>query len=192
MKLIVGLGNPGAEYLRTRHNIGRVVVERLSRCWGIALERTFCRARVGEGLWGRERLALALPETFMNASGEAVGCLIRHWRLPKTSCLVVCDDVALPLGALRLRAQGSQGGHLGLASVLEETHTQRMARLRVGIRGESVGPDVKDYVLSRFESSERALLEKGIAAALQACEVWVKEGLTAAMNRFNRKLKRVG
>lgn len=185
----MGLGNPGPEHGKTRHNVGRWVVEALSQRWSIGWRRHLGQARVAEGQVHHQPVTLATPETFMNASGEAVQGLLKETGVPLDSVLVVCDDVALPLGMIRLRAQGSEGGHLGLASVLERVGTGAVPRLRVGIRGETLGAaDLADYVLDAFEPSELPQLQQGLDRALEACELWVKEGLTAAMNRFNQRV----
>lgn len=188
MKVIVGLGNPGPQYGGTRHNVGSVIVEKLSRRWSLPLNEEFCRSRVGEGKVQGHSVRLVWPQTFMNGSGEAVGCLVERWKLDPSDLLVICDDVSLPIGMIRLRAQGSDAGHLGLASVLEKTGTDQIPRLRVGIRGVGVDADKAAYVLDRFEKSEQRFLEESLIAAVEACELWVNEGLATTMNRFNKKI----
>ena len=188
MRLIVGLGNPGPAYSRTRHNVGRMVAERLAKQWSVALRSEGCSSKFGAGSYSSCPVRVALPQTFMNASGKAVKCLLDRWKLGPSSMLVVCDDVSLPLGMVRLRPHGSDGGHLGLASILQELGTEKIPRLRVGVRVGPVEKDLTPFVLGRFEASERKILEEGLASAVAACEVWVKSGLTVAMNRFNRKI----
>ncbi len=125
----------------------------------------------------------------MNRSGEAVGCLVKRWELKPTELLLVCDDVSLPLGRIRVRPGGSDGGHRGLSSVLETLETPKVARLRVGIGSDFKGEDLTDFVLSDFKPSEGKRLGKVLGLAQEACEVWVSEGLIAVMNRFNAKEK---
>ena len=188
MKLIVGLGNPGSTYSRTRHNVGMMVAEKISEAWSIAFRTRGCSSKFGEGSISGHTVRLALPQTFMNASGRAVKCLMHRWKLRPLSLLVICDDVSLPLGMIRLRPQGSDGGHLGLASIFQELGTKEIPRLRVGIQSGRVDEDLTPFVLGQFSGSERKLLEEGIASAVEACEAWVTSGLSAAMNRFNRKI----
>ncbi|MBI3332639.1 MAG: aminoacyl-tRNA hydrolase [Candidatus Omnitrophica bacterium] len=188
MKVVVGLGNPGPKYAGTRHNAGFMVVQRLAERWSIPLRSTLCRSKVGQGLFSGHAVRLALPQTSMNASGEAVECLARRWRLDPSALLVVCDDVSLPLGMIRLRGQGSAGGHRGLGSVLDRLQTEGVSRLRVGIRGfEEPSGDLTDYVLGRLTAPEKKVLEEALLLSGEACETWVSRGLSAAMNRFNQK-----
>ena len=189
MKVIVGLGNPGTRYALTRHNVGFQVVRMLSDRWSIPIRSTLCRSKVGEGLVGASAVRLTLPQTMMNVSGEAVQCLISRWKLEATSFLIVCDDVSLPLGTVRVRASGSDGGHKGLASIIDSVQSREIPRLRVGIRSAVIQEDLTAYVLGRFRSSEKKSLEEGFAKAVEACDVWVKKGLTAAMNLFNRRVE---
>lgn len=189
MKAIIGLGNPGAKYAGTRHNVGFMVLDRLAKDWGIAPKRELCRSKVGEGEAGGEPVRLVYPQTFMNSSGEAVVCLMKRWRLEPESVLIVLDDAALPLGRVRVRAGGSAGGHQGLTSVTLESATERIPRLRVGIAPERKpgGEFLTEFVLGRFTAAEQEQLEAGLESAAQACEAWITSGLPAAMNRFNRK-----
>lgn len=191
MKVIVGLGNPGAKYAGTRHNVGFMVVERLAEAWGIAADRELCRSRVGEGAVQETPVRLVYPQTFMNSAGEAVACLLRRWRLEPSRLLIVLDDVALPLGMIRVRGGGSAGGHLGLTSVAQGAATEEIPRLRVGIAppGKPSAAELTHFVLGRFTGAEKGRLEEGLASAERACEMWVTRGLTAAMNRFNRKAR---
>ncbi len=189
MKVIVGLGNPGSTYSGTRHNVGFMVAARFADQWSISLKKKFCDARVGEGVVEGHRVRVVLPQIFMNASGQSVSCLLRRWRLQPSSLLVVCDDVSLPLGRIRLRAEGSNGGHRGLASILDAVKTQQVPRLRVGIFSpkRQEGKDLTDFVMGRFDAAEKKLLEKQVASAVEACGVWLIQGVSAAMNLFNVK-----
>jgi peptidyl-tRNA hydrolase, PTH1 family len=187
VKVIVGLGNPGSDYSGTRHNVGFRVTELLGQRWSIPLNRKLCRSRVGEGNYRAVPVRLVQPETFMNVSGEAVSELVQQWKLDPTDLLVIADDVALPLGSIRLRAQGSDGGHNGLGSILQMLGTEAVARLRVGIQPAALKGDLADYVLEPFSKKEQEPLEAVLETACDAAETWVCEGMTPAMNRFNQK-----
>ena len=190
MRAIIGLGNPGAAYTRTRHNVGFFLISALSRRWSIPVKKTLCRSKVGSGVWERIPVGLAMPQTFMNRSGEAVRCLMGRWRLGCPGMLIVCDDVALPLGLIRVRPKGSDGGHQGLASVIGEVGSEEIPRLRVGIGGAGrKGEDLTPSVLDRFSPPEKKRLEESLEMAVQACEVWALHGVNAAMNRFNRRVE---
>ena len=183
MKIVVGLGNPGRQYAATRHNVGWMVVERLAdrAGWGAGRERDAARV-----VWGRYRdldLALVKPLTFMNESGLAVRKVLAREHAPLDELLVVCDDFALPFGRLRLRADGSAGGHNGLRSIIGELGSQAFARLRVGI-GEP-GAGAIDHVLSRFDAVERAVLPEVIDAAADAVEEWARDGAARAASHWN-------
>ena len=184
MRIIVGLGNPGSRYAKTRHNIGWMVLDRLADRAGWAgggKERDAARV-----IWGRFDgldLELVKPQTFMNESGLAVRKVLARAHAPLEDLLVVADDFALPFGRLRLRASGSAGGHNGLRSIIGELDSQKFARLRVGI-GEPSRAAV-DHVLSRFDDSERADLEDVIDAAADAVIDWARDGASRAANRWN-------
>ena len=183
--LVLGLGNPGAEYETTRHNRGREVVEELARRRGLALRPGECQTRLA--LDGD--VVLATPETFMNRSGYAVRCLAERHGLDPARILVVYDDVALPLGTLRLRTRGGPGGQKGMASVLESLRTDEIARLRLGIAplcDPESAVDRVDFVLSRFAPDEEGPAREQIGRAADACELWLTNGAEAAMNRYNR------
>jgi PTH1 family peptidyl-tRNA hydrolase len=184
--LVLGLGNPGAEYAGTRHNRGREVVEELARRRGVELRPGHCQTRLAVDA----ALVLATPETFMNRSGYAARCLIERYGLDPARLLVVFDDIYLPLGGLRLRTSGGAGGQKGMASVLECLRTQEIARLRLGIAPPAPAPgsdlDRVEFVLTRFRPEEQAEAAEQIARAADACETWVRFGAAEAMNRFNR------
>lgn len=183
-RVVVGLGNPGERYGETRHNLGFRVVRELARRRAVPLERLECNALVGRGA----DLLLVLPQTYMNRSGHALRCLRERHGLAPESTLVVYDEVQLPLGRLRLRPGGSPGGHRGMESVVENLRTDRVPRLRLGCAGEDGAPEgdaLVDYVLSPFEEDELPPVEEMVRRAADACEVWLEEGLEAAMNRFN-------
>lgn len=189
MQLIVGLGNVGEPYADTRHNAGFMVVEQLAHRQGIGLSQRLVFGRRLAARWGEWRAArgtvrLLLPQTMMNLSGEALRAA-GEWAVPPQQTLIVCDDVNLPLGRLRLRAQGSDGGQHGLASCLAALGTEEVPRLRVGVGAERLPKDLTAYVLSPFTAEERPAMRRAIEQAVEACEIWVNEGLATAMNRVN-------
>ena len=187
LHLMVGLGNPGAEYALTRHNVGFLVVEELARRvaanWNS--EKKF-EARVAKTDRADRRILFAEPQTFMNASGEAVGALMNFYRVPIQQLLVVADDADLPFGEIRLRAKGSSGGHHGLESIEKHVGSREFARLKVGIgRTKDGRREITNYVLGKFSADETKLLEKVLQRAADQAECWVAEGIEKAMSRFN-------
>ena len=186
MKLVAGLGNPGEPYRGTRHNVGFEVVDALARRQGLGFETA--PADAVQAKWRRPDglVILMKPLTFMNRSGIAVGELARFYKVAAPDLLVVCDDVNLPLGRLRARATGTEGGHNGLRSIAESLGTIDYARLRIGVgRGDAVR-DLADHVLARFEAEEGPGIDAAIARAADAVEAWLSDGLPAVMNAFNR------
>ena len=185
LKIVVGLGNPGRRYGRTRHNVGFWCVERLAKDGSISFSQRRRHATFGEGELEGVPVALAKPRTFINNSGEAVRYLLARYSASPADLLVVYDDMNLPLGGLRLRPRGSAGGHKGIRSIIEETGTQEFARLRVGIGRPPVGMDEVEYVLSAMARTERKEAGEVLARAVQAVRCVLAEGIIAAMNRFN-------
>ena len=183
MKLIVGLGNPGREYQGTRHNVGFAAIDVLARRHGIHVRSRRNKALVGEGVIGGSEVVLAKPLTFMNLSGQAVGGLVRRYRLDFSDITVICDDVNLPLGRLRVRAGGSAGGHKGLRSIIHSLGAEEFARIRIGI-GSPAG-DMVDHVLSRFRKVERRIASEAVGKAADAAEAILTAGIEQAMNQFN-------
>ncbi len=189
MKLIVGLGNPGATYRGTRHNIGFAVVDELARRGGVDFESAPVNALIAKArqlAGGAEPVLLAKPMTWMNDSGEAAGALLRYYRIEPADLLIVVDDAELPIGQLRARASGSAGGHNGLKSIIQHLG-QDVARLRVGVGRGSADRrrDLSDHVLARFDASELAEVERMTARAADAAETFVTDGIATVMNRFN-------
>jgi PTH1 family peptidyl-tRNA hydrolase len=184
--LIVGLGNPGTEYSRTRHNAGFMVTDRLARRWSGRwnFEKKFT-ARIAKCDRPEGRVWLCQPETFMNCSGEAVAAVLRFYQVPVANLLLVVDDADLPLGRLRLRPGGSPGGHHGLESVEEHLGTREYARLRVGIGRSEGAREITGHVLGRFDSTEAMLVDKVLDVAADQAECWVRAGIEKAMNQFN-------
>lgn len=188
MKLIVGLGNPGPEYHDTRHNVGFEVLDRLARRYAPgAVARSKFHGAVLEAEVDGERALLLKPATFMNRSGIAIAEAASFYKLqPPSDLLVIVDDVALPCGSIRLRAEGSSGGHNGLADVEQMLGTTQYARLRLGIDAPGPIPQ-KEYVLGRFRPDQREAIEPALEEAVAAAVCWCASGIDEAMNRFNRK-----
>jgi len=186
LHLIVGLGNPGADYAKTRHNAGFLLVEKLAEQWsaGWTNERKF-QARVARADCAGKKVLLAEPQTFMNLSGEAVGALVKYYQLPLEKILVVVDDADLPLGEIRLRPGGGTGGHHGLESVTQHLGAKTFARLRIGIGRKDEAREITGHVLGKFGADEAALLKKVLERAADQMECWVDAGLQKAMNQFN-------
>lgn len=188
MKLIVGLGNPGTEYAGTRHNAGFEVIEILAKRHHIAVTKRDFRAVYGDGMISGQRVILARPMTYMNLSGEAVAAMARFYKIEPEDIIIVLDEVALPPGRLRLRYQGSAGGHNGLANILELLHTEAVPRIRIGV-GASRSGQLIGHVLSRFPREEIAIMQEAFSLAADAVECALAEGFDIAMNRFNVKEK---
>jgi len=190
-KLVVGLGNPGKEYQGTRHNIGFAVVDRLAEKFGCSFRSKWrFSAKIAEAASGDVgKVVLAKPQTFMNRSGTAVNTLLQWLKIEPAQLLVVVDDADLPLGQIRLRIAGGSGGHNGLRSIIETLgDNEEFARLRVGIgRSAPLGADISGHVLGRFAPSERESAEQAVAVAVEAVDCCLLEGVTKAMNQFNRK-----
>lgn len=181
IRLIAGLGNPGREYQRTRHNIGFMVLDRLA---ADAQLRWDYSGKWNAG-WAKGDVVMVKPATFMNRSGEAVAAIANFYKIAAQEVLVVLDDLALPLGRLRVRIQGSSGGHNGLESVIEHFGTEAVPRLRIGI-GAAPSRGSIDYVLGRFFEEEKPLVDATIKRAAEAVKCAVDKGLFAAMNVFNK------
>ena len=184
--LIVGLGNPGGEYARTRHNVGFAVVERLAQRWKVewAFEKKF-NARLAKAQRDGRQVALCEPQTYMNSSGEAIGAIVDFYRVPLARVLVAVDDADLPAGELRLRPGGSSGGHHGLESIEQHLGTRNYARLRIGIGRKDGARQITGHVLGRFDSTEAALMDKVLMVATDQAECWLDAGIQKAMNQFN-------
>ena len=183
--LITGLGNPGPQYRRTRHNVGFMLVDRLAAQLGVKFSRLESKALVTKGEHAGRRIVLAKPQTFMNLSGQSVGALARFYKIPLSNLLIAYDEVDLPLGVLRLRAEGSSAGQKGMASIIDRLGSQEFPRLRIGIGRPPGRMDAADYVLQDFSPGEIELIETALDRAVEAVLVFVTDGLDAAMNRYN-------
>lgn len=180
--LIVGLGNPGAEYGQTRHNAGFLLVEKLAAKWKCewTKERKF-RARIAKTVRNSKRVMLCEPQTFMNLSGETVGAVKNFYQLPLAQLMVAADDADLPLGTLRLRASGSSGGHHGLESVEQHVAAREFARLKIGIGRKDGLREITGHVLGRFDAAESELFGKVLDRAVNQVEAWLDGGIEKAM-----------
>jgi PTH1 family peptidyl-tRNA hydrolase len=186
MKVVVGLGNPGSSYAGTRHNVGFEVIDALAAGPGGGKFQRRFDAEVAEGLEGWEKILYVKPLTFMNLSGRSVRQAIDFYQVSAADLLIICDDINLPLGQLRLRPNGAAGGHNGLKDIQRHVGTSEYARLKLGVGApDRSREEVVDYVLARFKPGERKVVSDMILRASQAVGVWIKEGVEAAMNRFN-------
>lgn len=183
MFLIVGLGNPGKKYEDTRHNVGFKTIDYLSGKWDIPVKKIKFRALIGEGIVGGEKVVLAKPSTFMNLSGESVGEIARYYNLAPEEIIVVQDDVALPVGRLRIRPSGSDGGHNGIKSILYHLQSDKFIRLKIGVGG--AAHDMVSHVLGTFSKEDGIRVTDCIKVSDSIIETIMKMGAGEAMNRFN-------
>ncbi len=187
--IVVGLGNPGAQYARTRHNAGFETLEVLSRRWGVEINKKKLNGLVAETTYNGHRVVLVLPQTFMNASGECVQPILQWYKAPLANLLVIYDDIDLPLGKLRVRKSGSAGTHNGMRSILGCLGNQQgFPRVRVGVGAKPEGWDLADWVLSTYRQKEdREEMEKTFVRAADCVEDWLKNGIEHAMQQYNGK-----
>lgn len=185
MRLVVGLGNPGTRYERTRHNAGFEAVRLLARRHGIELRDKRFKARLGRGRIGDETVILALPQTWMNRSGDSISPMVGFYKLPREEVIVVHDELDLPFGTVRIKAEGGHGGHNGLRDLVTKMGGGQFDRVRIGI-GRPEGPmDPADYVLARWSSGQATAVPAIIDRAADCIEAVLKDGTREAMNRFN-------
>ena len=185
-RLIVGLGNPGRKYAGNRHNVGFQCLDCLAEAWDLSFSWRKHKALLAQGEIAGLKVVLAKPLTFMNLSGDAVERIARFYKVPPESILVIYDDLDLPLGRIRLRPEGGSGGHKGMKSIIEHLGANGFPRLRVGI-GRPTQGDPVDYVLDDFTLDERITIDVVYEKAVSAVELWLTEGVVAAMNRYNLK-----
>ncbi len=183
-KMIVGLGNPGKKYDRTRHNAGFESVDLFSERFGIGVDRKKFGALSGQGQVGDTKVIVLKPQEYMNVSGQVLATVVGFFRLSIENIIVVTDDVALDPGVIRVRKQGSAGGHNGLKDIISRLGTYEFCRLRIGV-GSPEFQDRSSFVLSRPNAEDREAIESGIKRSVSAIECWIKEGADTAMNRFN-------
>ncbi len=187
MALLVGLGNPGAQYAATRHNIGFAIIDRLADDLGVAVTTPEDGSLVAHAMWEGVPVLLAKPQQFMNRSGGPLAALLARYGLAPEAALVIYDDLALPVGALRLRPQGGSGGHNGIKSIAEALGSTEFPRLRVGV-GNTFAPGTQvDFVLSPFPEDEHEAARDAVALACEAALVFARDGMTTAMNQYNRR-----
>ncbi|WP_296461299.1 aminoacyl-tRNA hydrolase [Rubinisphaera sp.] len=185
MKIVVGLGNPGRQYVNTRHNIGFEVLNELANRHQAGPSSLRHEAEIKEIFIGGEKILLCAPQTYMNLSGTSVASLVNFHKLPLEDVLIVCDDLNLPAGQLRLRASGSSGGQKGIKDIALKLKTEDFARLRFGIGRPPGRMDVSSYVLQKFSDSEQTDNQISVKNAADGVEVWIKEGVVKAMNQIN-------
>jgi len=183
MKVVVGLGNPGRRYDGTRHNVGFAVIDSLASGPRAGRFQSRFQAQMCELVEDAGKILLVKPETFMNLSGRCVREVLAFYQLPLTDLLVVCDDINLPLGKLRVRTKGTHGGHNGLRDIQNHLGTTEYARLRLGV--DSPRDDAVDHVLGRFSAAERKVIDDAVLLASQAVLVWASRGVEACMNQYN-------
>jgi PTH1 family peptidyl-tRNA hydrolase len=188
MRLIVGLGNPGIEYAWTPHNLGFLVVDALAEDASIRVTRPEAKSLVGLGQIAGREVVLAKPQTMMNLSGLAVRELVSRAECEPSEMIVVCDDIALPWGMLRVRERGTAGGHNGLKSVIGALGTTEFVRVRLGVKPEEMRGDLKEYVLRQIRRDEEDLVAEEIEQGAEAVKLILAEGTQSAMNRFNRRV----
>jgi peptidyl-tRNA hydrolase, PTH1 family len=187
MKLIVGLGNPGRKYQGTRHNVGYLVLAALARRFGDASPKVKFHGEIMETDIAGEKVLLLSPTTYMNLSGESVAEARNFYKIPSPDLLVICDDLNLPLGKLRIRPRGSSGGQKGLEDIIRRLGDENFPRLRLGIGSPPENLDWAAFVLSKFAPEEQNEVDRAIARAADAVEAWVRLGIDACMNQFNRE-----
>ena len=184
--LVVGLGNPGARYESTRHNMGFLALDRLAEREKLRFNKLRFKAWTAEWKLGEDKVLVMKPQTYMNLSGESVGAAARFYKIPADHILVVSDDISLPVGKLRLRSAGSAGGHNGLKNIIQHLGTDQFPRIRVGV-GEKPHPDydLADWVLGKFTGEDKKAIDAAVKKAADAIECILKDGLDKGMNRFN-------
>jgi peptidyl-tRNA hydrolase len=183
--VIVGLGNPGNKYENTRHNVGFDTIDLLSAKYDIKVTKLKHKALIGDGKIKDERVLLVKPQTFMNLSGESVRELVEWFKVPVDKLIVLYDDIDLPLGKVRIRPGGSSGTHNGMKSVIYQIQQDGFPRIRIGIDKAPEGWELADYVLSKFNSDERKIINDSISRAAEAAATIVVSGVNAAMNMYN-------
>lgn len=189
MYLIAGLGNPTREYEKTRHNVGFEAIDILADKAGTTVTERKHKALYGKGFLGGQKVILAKPQTYMNLSGESIREIADFYKIEAENIIILCDDINLPEGRLRIRLKGSAGGHNGLKNIISHLGTQEFPRIRIGVGEKPRGMDLADYVLGRFPKEQQALMEEAYREAADAACMMIEEGADAAMNHYNRRSK---
>lgn len=188
MYIIVGLGNPERKYAGTRHNIGFSAITAISDAYGISMDIKKHKALCGKGMIAGNKVLLAMPQTYMNLSGESVRELVDFYKIdPEEELIIIYDDIALAPGKLRVRAKGSAGGHNGIKNIIAHLGTQQFSRIRIGVGEKPAGWDLADYVLGRFPAEEEQTIRTALEQTVKACETILTASVEAAMNQFNGK-----
>ncbi len=186
MYIIVGLGNPGVEYAGTRHNMGFNVVTRISDDYNIPIRTREHRSLCGKGFIEGEKVLLAMPQTYMNLSGEAVRSLVDYYKIdPEEELIVIYDDISLDIGRIRIRAKGSAGGHNGIKNIIAHLGTDVFPRIKIGVGDKESGRDLRDHVLGRFSKEENEKMREMLGEGCEACRDLIMYGINEAMNRHN-------
>ena len=183
--IIVGLGNPGPKYSGTRHNIGFQCIDRMAKCWGIEVSERRAKAVLGKGSYRGQNVVLAKPRTFMNHSGEGLRYLLARFSAVPADLLVIYDEMALPMGKLRLRSTGSDAGHNGIRSIIDCLNTAEFPRLRIGIGRPDPESNYVTHVLDRFSQEDQTIIDEVVDRVILATECIIEESLERAMNKFN-------
>lgn len=186
MKLFVGLGNPGKEYEKTRHNVGFAVIDQLSENLNIPLNQAKFKGLYGTGFVHGEKVFLLKPLTYMNLSGESVRAIMDYFQMDLEDVVIIYDDLDLPIGKMRLRQKGSAGGHNGVKSVISHLKSQEFKRIRIGINRPTNGQTVVDYVLTPFTKEEQEIIHEVVKKAAEACIDWLKKPFLQVMNDYNK------
>jgi PTH1 family peptidyl-tRNA hydrolase len=190
MKAIIGLGNPGMKYAGTRHNIGFDAVTAIADKYNLSINNKKFKGVYADGHIAGEKVLLIQPQTFMNLSGECVREVADFYKLNPDEIIIICDDINLDVGRLRIRKKGSAGGHNGLKNIIAHLGTEEFPRIRVGVGEKTEGWDLADYVLARFDKDSEPVIREALANVVGAVETWISEGIDAAMNRFNVSAKK--
>ena len=190
MKVIIGLGNPGLKYAGSRHNMGFAVIEELAERHGIRVNTVRQKGMCGSGIIEGEKVLLVKPQTFMNNSGECARPVVDYYHLPLEDVLIVYDDIALPVGQIRVRAKGSAGGHNGMKSLIQHLGSGDFPRVRLGVGAKPPQMDLADYVLGHFPKDELPVIREAVRTGADAAEMWLAEGIDRTMNRFNTAAKK--
>ena len=187
MKMIVGLGNPGTEYVGTRHNVGFETIDRIVDAFGITMNNHKHKGVSGQGMIGSSKVIVVKPMTYMNNSGECVGALARFYKIAPEDIIVIYDDINLDVGQLRIREKGSAGGHNGIKSIIAHLGSENFKRIRIGVGMKRAGQDLASHVLSRFSKEQQEAIAQGMDDAKDAVEVLLQDGIQKAMNRYNAR-----
>ena len=190
MKLIVGLGNPGLQYAGTRHNIGFEALDKLADIHHISVNRSKFKALVGEGTIGGEKVVLMKPQTYMNLSGEAIAACKSWYKLENEDIIIMYDDTSLGIGDIRIRKNGSSGGHNGIKSIIAHLSTEVFPRIKIGVGQKPNGWDLGDYVLGKFTDDDKKVLDPRLKVVCEAVETMLKKDVDTAMNNYNGKTRR--